>query len=280
MFCFDSREFCAQDSGADNSGPYRAQFILESVADLRQQLREFGSELIVRCGRVEDVLVELTDRLKASRLFYHEEVTAQVGTPQLAYPPMECTLIFTCPSLESFFLGGGGGGGGQDKEAEQAVLNGIRSNGVEAIKCWGSTLLHIDDLPFKINSMPALYKSFRAKVEDLPVREPFEEGTDIRPAPYMTVDAGDIPTLQTLGFVRPLNSDIPNESKVTGGETHVLQKLNQLTSSSTVKAKSKALAGAIYKSVDHCVYMPNVVLCRKDKKPSIRDHFAFKCLPG
>lgn len=98
--------------------------------------------------------------------------------------------------------------------------------------------------------MPALYKSFRTKVENLPVREPFEECTDIRPAPYMTVEAGDIPTLQTLGFARPLNSDLPNQNKVMGGETHVLKKLNQLMSSSTVRVqKEKGLASARYKTV-------------------------------
>lgn len=37
-------------------GPYRAKFLLESVADLKQRLRDIGSDLFVSVGKPEDVI--------------------------------------------------------------------------------------------------------------------------------------------------------------------------------------------------------------------------------
>lgn len=44
-----------QSQGIAKTGPYRANFLLESVADLRQRLRDRGSDLIVRMGKPEEV---------------------------------------------------------------------------------------------------------------------------------------------------------------------------------------------------------------------------------
>ncbi|HRG08431.1 MAG TPA: SDR family oxidoreductase, partial [Cyclobacteriaceae bacterium] len=41
--------------GFPKTGRYRAQFIIESVHDLRQSLRKLGSDLIVRIGKPEEV---------------------------------------------------------------------------------------------------------------------------------------------------------------------------------------------------------------------------------
>lgn len=38
-------------NGFDKTGPYRARFILEALADLRSRLRDAGSDLILRVGR-------------------------------------------------------------------------------------------------------------------------------------------------------------------------------------------------------------------------------------
>lgn len=52
--------FCHQSpSGFDKTGPYRAAFIITALRDLRQALRDRGSDLIVRIGRPEEVLAEV-----------------------------------------------------------------------------------------------------------------------------------------------------------------------------------------------------------------------------
>lgn len=38
-------------NGFDKTGPYRARFILEALHDLRNRLRDAGSDLLVRIGK-------------------------------------------------------------------------------------------------------------------------------------------------------------------------------------------------------------------------------------
>ena len=55
VYCFDPREYSKSGSGISSTGPYRAQFVIDAVADLRESLRAAGSDLIVRCGKPEEV---------------------------------------------------------------------------------------------------------------------------------------------------------------------------------------------------------------------------------
>ena len=59
VFCFDPRFFSASVWGTPKTGAYRAQFLLESVADLKASLRRRGSDLLVCVGRPEEVLPAL-----------------------------------------------------------------------------------------------------------------------------------------------------------------------------------------------------------------------------
>jgi deoxyribodipyrimidine photo-lyase len=84
VYCFDPRDYGKSSSGFDKTGPYRAKFLLECVANLRASLRERGSDLIVRVGNPEDMLVNLAKSVGASGLYVHQEVTheeQEVGSP-------------------------------------------------------------------------------------------------------------------------------------------------------------------------------------------------------
>ncbi|KAL4421836.1 hypothetical protein ABPG77_001625, partial [Micractinium sp. CCAP 211/92] len=54
VFCFDPRFLSASAWGNPKTGPYRAQFLLESVADLKARLRAAGSDLLVALGKPEE----------------------------------------------------------------------------------------------------------------------------------------------------------------------------------------------------------------------------------
>lgn len=47
-YIFDPRDYGKSASGFDKTGPHRARFVLDSLEDLRQRLREAGSDLVVR----------------------------------------------------------------------------------------------------------------------------------------------------------------------------------------------------------------------------------------
>jgi deoxyribodipyrimidine photo-lyase len=60
VYCFDPRHFgTLRQTGLRKTGVHRARFLLESVADLRASLRRIGSDLVVACGRPEEVLPRL-----------------------------------------------------------------------------------------------------------------------------------------------------------------------------------------------------------------------------
>lgn len=64
-------------SGFDRTGPYRAQFVLQCVSDLRTSLRARGSDLIVRMGRPEEELPRLARATGATAMYAHREVTRE-----------------------------------------------------------------------------------------------------------------------------------------------------------------------------------------------------------
>eukprot|EP00775_Hariotina_reticulata_P004335 gene4335-4588_t len=157
---------CKQQSvnGFDKTGPYRARFILEALADLRRRLRDAGSDLLVRLGKPEDILPQLVSAVGAGAVYCHGEVTQEeVGV-------------------------------------EAAVSRALDKAGAALKVLWGGTLFHVNDLPFKLPSMPPNYSDFRAKLAGLAVRSPADAPAQLKGLPAASVECGEIPTLRQLGF--------------------------------------------------------------------------------
>ena len=62
VYVFDERDYGETRYGTEKTGPYRAEFVRDSVEDLRSSLRELGGDLAVRHGRTEEVVAGLTER--------------------------------------------------------------------------------------------------------------------------------------------------------------------------------------------------------------------------
>eukprot|EP00198_Chlamydomonas_reinhardtii_P003660 XP_001692996.1 CPH-like protein [Chlamydomonas reinhardtii] len=152
-------------SGFDRTGPGRARFLLEAVADLRQRLRDAGSDLVVRLGRPEAVLKELAAAVGAGAVYCQSEVTAE------------------------------------EMQVEGRVRAALDRESCELRPQWGGTLFHLEDLPFRLDAMPTSYADFRERVANLKVRQLSESDGGIKGLPAgNSVEPGDIPTLQRLGF--------------------------------------------------------------------------------
>ncbi|KAG6553677.1 hypothetical protein Mapa_004592 [Marchantia paleacea] len=165
VYCFDPRDYGKSSSGFDKTGPYRAKFLVECVSNLRDNLRERGSELIVRIGRPEEVLVSLAKSVGADALYAHLEVAHE------------------------------------EMNAEEKVSAALKEEGVESKYFWGSTLFHVDDLPFKLEDMPSNYGGFRDNVQGVEVRATIGAPKHLKGLPVGgSVKAGEIPSLQELGL--------------------------------------------------------------------------------
>ncbi|KAG6535648.1 blue-light photoreceptor PHR2-like [Zingiber officinale] len=198
VFVFDSRDFGRSAGGFDRTGLRRARFLLDSVADLRAGLRRLGSDLVVRIGCPEVVLLELARGVGADAVYAHREVSHD------------------------------------EVRAEERVGKAMEDEGIEVKYFWGSTLHHIEDLPFQLEQLPTSYGGFREKVTGVKVRKAIEAPEKLNRMPSRGgVEPGEIPSLQDLGFNQAptMSQDSkPCFSTPVGGETEALERLKKFAS--------------------------------------------------
>lgn len=188
VYCFDPFYYHATAFGTQKTGNFRARFIHESVANLRQSLKNLGGELIVRIGDPAVIIPELAQQYHVSEVYHHREVA------------FEETNI--------------------SAKVEEALWK-LKLNLKHFI---GHTLYNKEDLPFPIKDIPDAFTTFRKKVErDSQVRRCAVSPTKIN-APEIT-DAGEIPTLTELGLTEPCD-DERAIIRFAGGETEGLKRLH------------------------------------------------------
>ncbi|KAL8054773.1 hypothetical protein ABFX02_04G014300 [Erythranthe guttata] len=194
VYCFDPRDYGKSTSGFDKTGPYRATFLLESVADLRNNLQARGSDLVVRIGRPESVLLEVAKAVGADAVYMHREVSHD------------------------------------EVKAEEKIEEVMKDEGVEVKYFWGSTLYHLEDLPFELEQMPTNYGGFKGKVQGLEVRNTIEALDKMKGLPKRgDLEPGEIPSLMDLGLnpnsTLSQNGKTAANASLVGGETEGLQRL-------------------------------------------------------
>lgn len=177
VFVFDSKIFGAKAmtrTGSLKCGPKRAQFILESVTDLRQQLRSrLGSDLLVAFGEPSEVFDQLFAKLKGSDICVvcQQEVVKEEK---------------------------------DEVKRVETVLRKHCANG-KVSQIWGSTLYELSGMPYEpgLHDMPNGFTPFRTKVEKkhtiakpLPIVKQLPLAVDCDIESYKTF----LPTLQDLGY--------------------------------------------------------------------------------
>lgn len=189
IYIFDERVFLGETRfGFPKTGKFRAQFILESVEDLRSNIQKLGGELVVRIGRPESILAELAHSMKASWVICNRERT------------QEEVLV---------------------QDGLEQKLWGI---GIELLYTRGKMLYHTQDLPVPVQHTPDVFTQFRKENEQItPVREPIPSPIALPPLPQ-EVEAGALPGLQELGHP-PFEPDERAVLGFKGGETEGLRRL-------------------------------------------------------
>ncbi|WEL17123.1 Deoxyribodipyrimidine photolyase [Halorhabdus sp. SVX81] len=130
VYCFEPRRYGQRAFGGaasfeyDGIGAGRARFEREAVRDLRDRLRETGSDLFVRHGRPDAVLPAIVDRVDADRLHCQT----------LAIP--------------------------EERTSEQQVRAAL-PEAVTVERHWTHTLHHVEDLPTPYDEMPDTFTPWR-----------------------------------------------------------------------------------------------------------------------
>ena len=134
VFCFDPRNYKKDQSQTDyqtrKTGILRSQFQIESILDLRKSLIEIGSNLLVSLKKPENFIQELISPDCNNYVVFQKEICSE------------------------------------ELMVEANVANKLKKLGTKtSIKIesvWGSTLLHIDDLPINAKEVaPGTFTQFR-----------------------------------------------------------------------------------------------------------------------
>jgi len=216
IYVFDERVFLGKTRlGFPKTGKFRAKFIIESVADLRQSIRRLGSDLLVRVGKPEYIVSELAYQLKASWVLCNRERTYE------------------------------------EELVQDALERKLWSFGVELLFTRGKMLYHTQDLPVPVQHTPDTFTQFRKENEHItPVRPPFPSPTSLPPLPG-GLEAAELPSIEDFGH-EPFTPDPRSVLPFKGGETEGLARLRHYFWETDAVARYKetrnGLIGADYSS--------------------------------
>lgn len=216
VYVFDERVFNGKTRfGFPKTGKFRARFILESVENLRQNLQQIGSDLYIRVGKPEDLIVDLAHQIKATWVLCNRERT------------QEEVLV------------------------QDALEQKLWSIGVELLYSRGKMLYHTQDLPVPVQHTPDTFTQFRKENEHItPVRAPLPSPTAL-PAVTAGIDLGELPRLQDFGHTL-FETDPRIALPFKGGESEGLLRLRHYLWESNAIASYKetrnGLIGSDYSS--------------------------------
>ena len=217
VFVFDERVFKGETKfGFKKTDRHRAQFIIESVEDLRNSLKKMGSDLIVRVGKPEEEIFNIAQKIKSSWIFCNRERTKEeVGI-------------------------------------QDALENKLWTVGQEIIFSRGKMLYYTGDLPFPVPHCPDTFSSFRKEVERfVKIREPLAAPTEQFEPLTCEIEPGEMPTIQNFGH-ESSEADKRAAFQFKGGETAALQRLEDYLwntdAISTYKKTRNGLLGENYSS--------------------------------
>lgn len=208
VYIIDPQQIGPTPFGSARMGPYRAQFLIESLCDLDHHLRLRGSALHVAMGSPAGILAELATRWNVDRVF------AQ---------PLA---------------------GWEEQQQQSSVAARIH------LELHGpSSLLHPQDLPFRMEELPHVFTKFRHKVEATwQVRDALPPPNSI-PSPQEW--SGHLAKLADLGTTAP-TEDARAPWQFKGGRDAAMDRLKHYLwdtrSLGTYKETRNGLLGADYSS--------------------------------
>jgi len=213
VYCFDDAQFEITAYGFKKIGSFRTQFLLESLQDLDNNLRQLGSGLVICKGKPEIEIAKVVKEFKAYKVFAKREVADE------------------------------------EQQTEKLVQRELFKLRCELETFSTSTLYHAEDLPFSIKDIPDVFTVFRKKTEkESKIRGVFALPEHI---PSPEIPEMKLPSLEELGLeFSPIDSRAAIPFK--GGETEAKKRLQhyfyQTKSLSTYKETRNGMVGADYSS--------------------------------
>nr|POF16934.1 cryptochrome dash, chloroplastic/mitochondrial [Quercus suber] len=199
VYCVDPRLFSTTyHFGFPKTGALRAQFLIECLADLKKNLIKYGLNLLIRHGKPEEILPSLAKAFGAHTVYAQKET---------------CSEELNVERLVSKGL--------QQVALQSSSESRSNTNNPKLQLIWGTTMYHIDDLPFDTGSLPDVYTQFRKSVEaKCNIRSCIRTPTCLGPPPSID-DWGCVPSMDQLGAYSQ-SQNVSKGMKFVGGESAAL----------------------------------------------------------
>jgi len=188
LYCFEPRLYEDYFYGFKKTESYRAQFIIESVEDLKQQLKSINVGFKISLKDPVGAFKELDEKYDVNTVFYQNEWTSE------------------------------------EAEVEQDLKNHFLD--FDFKKSFGQFLYHPEDVPFeRYEKIPQVFTNFRKKCQKLSsVREALDVPNPQDENALIKFES-KVPTLKDLGL-NSFEKDSRSAFPYSGGQTAALERLD------------------------------------------------------
>ncbi|MGH1385675.1 DASH family cryptochrome [Kordia sp.] len=186
VYCFDPRHFEKDCFGFIKTEKYRAQFLIETISTLQQELDELNIPLFVHIDLPEKIVAEYVKIHNITSVYLQKEWTSE----------------------------------------EVKVSNTVKqriADTVNWIETYDQFLFHPEDIPMTIDKIPQVFTVFRKKCEKYASIRKLETISKM-PEKNRVTHLTKVPTLQDLGLPS-LQQDTRTAFPFKGGEKSGLQRL-------------------------------------------------------
>lgn len=189
VYCLDPRQFEVNKHGFKKTEKFRAQFLLETIRDLNNNLAVLNIPLFIHHDIPENVLPKLVQEYQISKIFLQKEWTP-------------------------------------DERADNQKLQQMQSlHGLKWVETYDQFLFHPDDIPYNdFGQIPDVFTVFRKKCEQVcSVRDTITTEPKLETNFFKT--SSTLPTLEDLGLESfELNKN--SAFSFRGGETAALKRID------------------------------------------------------
>ncbi len=200
IYCIDEDHFKITSFGFYKTGYFRLQFLIESLIDLDNNLRQLGSGLLVIKGKPEIEIAKLAKKYDIKKVYSKKEVAFEELTKQ---SEVEKELWKNNCSLETFST---------------------------------STLYHAQDLPFALKDIPDVFTKFRKRIEqDADIKKIIDKPIKIHSPSIPSINL----LLFNDLIPKKIDRDIRAAMLFKGGETEAWKRLDYYFFKSNKIAKYK-----------------------------------------
>lgn len=186
-YCFDPKHYELSTFGFKKTEKFRAKFLIETIKDLKANLKVLNIELFVSIKSPEITIKSLTDKYKIYSVNLQKEWTSE--------------------EVDTF-----------KKVRESLPLE------VDTLEYYDQFLYHPNDINMSFSEIPQVFTNFRKKVEKYSQIQSQIENHSAEKIDNI-VNTSKIPTLEDLGY-EDFETHPKSAFPFKGGETNALNRLN------------------------------------------------------